>query len=151
MLIQNDRIKVSSDISRRFIFKKSFKIREIEQISDVWENSTLARGEWIVVDESGVFYAGMIINFQKCNEKTKSMRLYSHDELNLTELNSSEISVLLQPLLSFNRKNFVPSTTVNKYFKSNRYVCHIKNDEIDLNIQLREIMNHYKVYLKKNK
>lgn len=149
LLLQNDRIKISSDISKRFIFKKSFKIRDINQLSVVWESSIIARGEWIVVDECGVFFAGMVINFQKRDEKTKSKRVYNHDELILEEKASQNISVLLQPVSLIIQKTFSSAPAANKYFLSTKYVCHIKNDEIDLRMCLKEIMVHYSNFLKK--
>lgn len=150
MLLQNDRIKISSDISRRFIFKKSLVIRDITQKSDVWKSSILTRGEWIFVDDRGLFYAGMIINFQNCDGKTKSKRLFSHDELNLEENVALNISVLLQPLLTISCRTFSPSIIINKYFPSTKYICHIKSDEIDLKTRLKDVMDHYNAFLKKN-
>ena len=55
MLELNDRIKISSDNSRRFISKKSFKIYNLSQRSDVWEHKILTRGVWII-NQSGSFY-----------------------------------------------------------------------------------------------
>ena len=47
--------------------------------SDVWEHKILTRGVWII-NQSGSFYTGMIVNFQNFNEKFKLKR---QDKLNL--------------------------------------------------------------------
>ena len=71
------------DNSRRFNLKKSFKICDKSQRSYVWENKILIRGIWIIINHSGSFYTGMIVNFQILMIKLKSKRLYPQDELNL--------------------------------------------------------------------
>lgn len=142
-IFQDDKIKISSDIKQRFIFKRSIGFSELSYSDDnAWRNNKVTRGEWIVVNENNNFFSGMIINFQHREEKTKTLRRIQNDEIVLSGENNN-ISVLIQPLFKIVDNVFVLFSSLGKYFELKKYVCHIKNDEIDLKIEFKKIIELY--------
>lgn len=146
-ILQNDTIKISSDIKQRFLFKKtSIELKNLDKRGNVWKDNEITRGDWIVaVSKNGKLVAGMILNFQKCEAKTKKERLYYHDIVDMTDRNLENVSFLLQPIYYLIDKKFSP--TLISYLNIKNYVCHIQNHDIDLNLYYEDIENYYHFFL----
>lgn len=136
-LAQSDSIKISSDISKRFIPKKCIMIREIEvnNTAFLWKSETISRGELVLFSENKQLFYGNVLNFQNSKETSKVKRRYLKDFITLepSSQKSKNISMLLDPLFVLN--NFIKKEIIDKhkYIHQNNYVCHVLNDTVNFN------------------
>ena len=77
-LLQNQAVKVSSDLSRRFINKNKLTLqpRRSNKENILWVNETLTRGDRIIVFKEDKIYLGNILDFKYCDEGSKKSLIW---------------------------------------------------------------------------
>lgn len=97
-----------------------------------WVSKSISRGEAIIVLENKQLFLGTVLHFQKSKEKTKGLRSYYKDYIDLTHNN--DIYYLLDPLFRIDDE-FKINRVVNnhKYFIQSTYICHVCEITVDLN------------------
>lgn len=132
-LLQNESVRISSDITRRFIPKRSIVSLSQMQESTVTVDKlqSVTRGDFIVIFNDKCLFAGQILNFQKSRETSKVKRKVLNDLLDLTK--DEEIHFSLDPLYTIDSRTF-KSDLIEKfmYFPQNSYICHLLNGIEDL-------------------
>lgn len=76
-LLQNETIKVSSDITRRYIPNPSVALKELQNdaLIEIWQSDVITRGDTVILF-SGVHMMGVVTGFQKSKEKNKKARTF---------------------------------------------------------------------------
>lgn len=149
-LLQNEAVKISSDLSRRFIGKNTLAVqpRRSEIANILWVNDILTRGDQVIVEKQDQIYLGMILDFKKCDERSKKSRSHVNDLMNLTK--STNLYFILNPLFKIDLNSMAVQTLKNIcYFHQNMYVCHLNNNFSDFTcpifmIQLRNLIAEHK-------
>lgn len=121
-LMQSESVRVSSDITRRFIPNRSIisssLMREGKNIFE--ELQSITRGDFVVIFHDNFLFAGTVLNFQKSRENSKSKRNVLNDVLDLTK--DEEVHFSLDPLFKVDSQNFKPSQFDKFiYFQQNSY------------------------------
>jgi len=122
-LLQNNRIKVSGDITRRFITKRDILIRPAQEKEMIWKEEKIGRGDHIIIHESDMLIIGRVINMQYSKEKGKKNRKYPGDFVSVESSKAKGLNVLLDPSYYFDNENIVELHEKEFYSVSN-YVCH---------------------------
>jgi hypothetical protein len=144
-LLQNDTIKVSSDLKRRFIPNKSVVLQDFSSEKDlIWKSDIVSRGDIIVICEKNTTYIGTVFNFQKPNETKKIRRTFLSDSCSVSD--RLQVVFLLNPLYKMNTFNFALteiSENNHVYFNKTSYKCHVQNYNVNF------LENHVKTSIRK--
>lgn len=120
-LLQNDRIKISTDIAQRFIPKKSITIKAEHRDNSIWKDEEISRGDCIIITQNKNLLLGCALNFQKANETMKSKKLYPYD---VAKVEQNNLQVILDPIyIILNDYNFVEIPSNHLYYVSNSFIC----------------------------
>lgn len=132
-LLQSESVRISTDITRRFIPKRSIishsSMQDINIIID--KLLSMTRGDFVVIFHDQCLFTGMVLNFQKSNETSKAKRKVLNDVLDLS--NNEEIYFSLDPLYEIESRSFKPFL-IEKfiYFPQSSYICHLLHGIADL-------------------
>lgn len=130
-LLQDDSIKVSNDIGKRYIPSYSVALKEPQKSlhCDVWNSNEICRGDIIMCKDNGI-YVGMVTGFRKSTDESKKQRTIYRDFIDLNKDNN--ISVFLDPLFKIINLRTKKELVSDRYFSSNSYKCHFKHLNIDV-------------------
>lgn len=144
-LAQKDHVKISSDVSRRYIPDQLPILKEITTDSSqiMWKSDTIARGEIIIVKNNEQLFLGTILNFHKHEEKTKKGRTFLKDFVSL-KLNSN-VSCLLDPIkIVQHDMSLKDISETHRYSNQKHYICHISSYQVDLKTNLvKQMLNTF--------
>ncbi|KAG5681188.1 hypothetical protein PVAND_010645 [Polypedilum vanderplanki] len=138
--LQSDVKKISTDVRERFVTKKSIVLKAKQNINtQFWKDKLISRGEWIVIKQETQIFIGHVINFQRIHEKSKLKRTFIHDFIDLDDIRSQNVYVMLNPLFQV-IDNFMKSVTNNDvFFNSSFYKCHVHDNNVNINSLLNYI------------
>lgn len=144
-LAQKDHVKISNDVSRRYIpdFLPVLIEIPVDSSQIMWRSDTIARGESIVVKFEQELYIGTVLNFHIAGEKTKKAKTYLKDFVSL-KLNTN-VSLLLDPLnIIQSNMELVSRSDTHKYFHKKHYLCHVSSHKVDLkNPVIKHMLNTF--------
>lgn len=140
-MIQNDKIKISSDKNRRFMLAKSRVIPPVENVeSFLWKSDKITKGDIIIITEDTTLYCGNVLSFRYSGQKTKKRSIFNSDFVDLKLHNLENLCLLLDPAHELDYQKFEKITNNNIFINVASYICHI-NSNIDLNDEnLRNIV-----------
>lgn len=144
-LAQKDHVKISNDVSRRYIPDQLPILKEIttDNSQIMWKSDTIARGETIIVRHNEQLLLGTILNFHKSEEKTKKGRTFLKDFVTL-KLNSN-VSCLLDPLYIVKHDMSLEDISeTHQYYNQKQYICHVLSLKVDLKTSLvKQMLNAF--------
>jgi len=140
-----------TDIRRTIVLKSIVLLNNVEDQGNTWLNNIISRGDYIAVYYDSKFFVGILLNFLKIFEKSKSKKIYSHDYVDMEENSADNVFVLLNSLYQLKNSELkeIESCSNNAYFNKNTYICHIKNLSLSLRQLRMEVTKHYMELIKK--
>ncbi|KAG5684076.1 hypothetical protein PVAND_013325 [Polypedilum vanderplanki] len=112
-----------------FVTKKSIVSKVNQKIkTQFWKYKVISRGEWIAIKQEFQIFIGHVINFPRIHEKSELKRTFIHDFIDLDDIRSQNVYVMLNPLFQV-INNFMKSVTNNDvFFNSSFYKCHVHDN-----------------------
>lgn len=128
-MLQNEKNRVSSDVNHRFIARQSIRFTPLMNDDNVfWKHNIITKGHYILVKNNTDVIYGLVINFKKSNQTTKSGKRYIKDYVDRTSKNVSDIEMLLEPAFYVQNGKKVPVMMQNFYVKITNYLSHASQD-----------------------
>jgi len=141
--LQKDSAKISPDLRKRFITKKSTQISYPNDKTDIcWRNKDIGLGDWIAIVHDSKFLVGRVLGLCKCNQTTKRAQTV-RGNLNLAEKSSKEVYIYFDVLVKILNCKLHPITSKIDYFLSSNYICHLENEHIDMKKGLKLITKYH--------
>lgn len=132
-LLQNNRIKVSGDVNRRFIKKRDLLFRKPSENLLFWDEVYVGRGDYVIVHQDSKVIMGRIINLQYPNNKNKGDRIFRGDFVEINSSAASKLHILLSPSYYIDREGHITELKNLKFYKVENYICHTNGQEEHLN------------------
>ncbi|KAG5676536.1 hypothetical protein PVAND_006362 [Polypedilum vanderplanki] len=128
-LLQNDRIKINTDIRQRFVARRTITLPKARPNENkVWYNNVISKGEYILIRDNHELLYGCVINISKYKERSKIQKVYYKDFVDISATDSNDLGILLFPVYIVQDFQKFDCPTRNNYICIKNYVCHISND-----------------------
>lgn len=115
-----------------------------------WRNDAIGLGDWIVIVHDSKFLVGRVLGLCKCKESSKRAQAV-RGNLILNDKSSNDTYIYFDILMKILNCNLQDVEMEVNYFVSSKYICHLKDEKIDMRQGLKLITKFYIDILKKNK
>jgi hypothetical protein len=135
-MLENDKIRVSTDLRERFIPRRTITINENDDNNrDIWKSDKVSKGDYIILRVGGNIFFGQVLNFKRLGQRSKSASTYYRDTVELSS--TDNIGVFLNPLFSILNSSKIELDNFD-FYELSSYIFHAKSD---LNFSLRRVKN----------
>jgi hypothetical protein len=149
-MLNNEKIRISSDIKLRYIPEKKQKdfIEERPEICGMWRLNGLQKGDYIIVKSDNCLYKGRVIAFQSCDtgakkskknaEKIKKFSILHVKQIEIQGL--QDFQVVLDSSIKISNEYQETINLLNEPIPLSQYLCHcqpdidFQNDDVILEI-----------------
>jgi hypothetical protein len=139
LLLQEDKYKMSNDLRRRFISKKSIMMKNTINSSMVIQEE-ISRGDCIILKIKEKLFYGRLINFQFQQKATKSERKYSYDFVCKSNVATFEaLDILLDPCYELNENYELVRSNELKHLPLKFYITHAPTEHPFSNLDIGKL------------
>lgn len=141
-LLQNNKIKISSDIRRRFINKKDVNITKTAENASFWREKAIVRGDTIVIHFQNEVFMGNVLNMQYCDRKSKKSRKFGKFLINFEDNKLNGLKVLLDPLYYVSPDLEVLERKTKLYIDVKNYLCHAIYGKCSISLDEKDVLQN---------
>jgi hypothetical protein len=137
-MLENDKLKLSNDISRRFIttrMQPPIDALSSSTINDgvrYWQSIQITKGDsiFIISQDDKTIKFGTVLNFKYYNEKSISRSKHPHHSINLEEVHGKKLGVFLFPCKTLRNGRAKKYDLNDHFYDASNYLCHFSKDLI---------------------
>lgn len=128
-MLQNNKIKVSTDISRRFVSNPGVSIEPLSTSEEnIWKGEKISKGDFIILNLGNHILYGRVLNFKFLGETSKKKSIYGKSFADFNSINKEKVGVLLDPVYTIQNFVKIPYSNNSLYYSLSNYAFHVKEN-----------------------
>jgi len=142
-LLQNNKIRISSDIRRRFITKKDIEVSQNTENGSFWKEESVMRGDNVIMYHKDEVFMGNVFNMQYWDNIPKSRRKFGKFSVDLKSSKTNGLKVMLDPMYYVSPELAVIEQNAKPFIDIKNYVCHASYGKNLISIDEKDILQKF--------